>query len=124
MRKVWSRRERDERGRIFLAASVGEIAVTEACRRLGITRQRYYELEDRAVAGFLEALEPKPPGRPRKDRDPTVPLIARMEQMQKENRRLWLYVKVLRRMAGIEDRGKKRGRIAKGSAKGGQAHGR
>jgi len=107
MRKIWTKTELNERGRVFLSASVGEISVSEACEKLGITRQRYYELEDRAVEAFLNALEPKEPGRPKKPDDPTAPLIQKIEQLEKENQKLWLYVKVLRKLSGIEDRGKK-----------------
>ena len=53
MREIWTRKDVTERSRLFLAASVGELSVTEACQKLGITRQRFYELEDRAVAGFF-----------------------------------------------------------------------
>lgn len=98
----------DERARIFLSASVGEIPVVKACEQLGITRQRFYELEDRAMEAFLEALAPKPPGRPPKDPDPTAPLQKQIEKLEKENQKLWLYVKALRQMAGIEDEEKKR----------------
>jgi hypothetical protein len=104
-----------ERGRLFLAASVGEITVTEACRKLGISRQRFYELEDRAVRAFLEALEPKAAGRPRKKKDSKAKEKGRIEELEKENQRLWLYIKALRGLAGIEERGKKGGRRKKGS---------
>ena len=104
MRSIWSRAEVTERGRIFLAASVGEMPVTEACDKLGITRQRFYELEERAVEGFLLALVPKPAGRPAKAADPTIPLVKKLEEMEKENQKLWLYVKVLRKLSGIEER--------------------
>lgn len=124
MRKAWSRSELTDRGRIILAASVGETSVTEACRKLGITRQRFYELEDRAVEGFLRALEPKPAGRPRKAEDPAAALVRRIEELERENRRLWLYVKVLRKLAGIEDRGKKRGRPARPTGRRGETHDR
>ncbi len=107
MRKVWTKSELNERGRVFLSASVGEISVADACEKLGITRQRFYELEDRAVEAFLTALEPKAPGRPKKPEDPCAKLISKIEQMEKENQKLWLYVKVLRKLSGIEDRGKK-----------------
>jgi hypothetical protein len=98
----------DERARIFLSASVGEIPVARACEQLDISRQRFYELEDRALGAFLEALEPKPPGRPTKEPDPTGPLQKQIEKLEKENQKLWLYVKALRQMAGIEDQEKKR----------------
>lgn len=121
MREIWTRSETTERGRIFLAASVGEMSVKEACRKLGITRQRFYELEDRAVAGFLLALSPRPPGRPPKPGDPTAGLAREIADLKRENQKLWMYVKVLRRLAGIEDAEKKRRRRAKAGRRGGQA---
>lgn len=108
MRETWSRAEMNERARIFLAASVGEMPVKEACEKLGMTRQRFYELEERAIEAFLDALAPKPAGRPAKEPDPTLPLLKRIEEQEKENQKLWMYVKVLRQMAGIEDQEKKR----------------
>ena len=124
MRKIWSRSDVTERCQIFLAASVGEMSVTEACRKLGITRQRFYELEDRAVKEFFQALEPRRPGRPAKDQDPAAPLQKKADLLERENKKLWLYVKVLRKMAGIEERGEKRGRRAKGPGRGDQANDR
>jgi hypothetical protein len=115
MRKSWSEKKLTERGRIFLSASLGEISVKEACKKLGITRQRFYELEERAMRGFFKALEPKAPGRPAKEKDPTEPLAKKMGELEKENKKLWLYVKVLRGMAGIEEGKKKRPRSAKGN---------
>jgi hypothetical protein len=124
MRSIWSRADLNERGRIFLAASVGEMSVEEACEKLGISRQRFYKLEDRAVADFLRALQPRPAGRPSGPRDVEAPLQGRIAALEKENKKLWLYVKVLRKLAGIEDRGEKAGRGAKDSGGGGQTHGR
>jgi hypothetical protein len=98
----------NDRARVFLSASVGEVPVTKACEQLGITRQRFYELEERALTAFLEALEPKPAGRPPKEPDPTVPLQRQIDKLEKENQKLWLYVKTLRQLAGIEDEEKKR----------------
>ena len=108
-----TRRKLTERAMIILQASVGEITITEACRQLNISRQRFYELEERAMEAFLNEIEPKPPGRPRKKTDPTLPLVKQIESMEKENTRLRLYIKMLKHLAGIEDRGKKRGRKAK-----------
>ena len=124
MREIWSRADVTERGRIFLAASVGEMSVTEACQRLGISRQRFYELEDRAVGDFLRSLQPKRAGRPAKAVDPGAALAREIDSLRKENKKLWLYVKVLRKLAGIEERGKKAGRGAKASGRGGETHDR
>lgn len=38
--------------------------VEEACATLGIGRARFYQLENEALSGALQGLEPKPPGRP------------------------------------------------------------
>jgi hypothetical protein len=123
MREIWTRKDLSERGRIFLAASVGEMSVEEACEKLGISRQRFYVLEDRAVVEFLRALAPRPAGRPAKPTDPTAPLKKQLETIEKENRKLGLYIKVLRKLAGIEDGGKKAGRRSKAAGRGGEAHG-
>jgi hypothetical protein len=121
MREIWTRKDLTDRSRIFLAASVGEIPVTEACQKLGITRQRFYELEDRAVIGFLEALAPKKAGRPKKNTDPTTQIRQELEDLRRENKKLWLYIKVLQKLAGIPDRGKKPGRRKAPTGRGGEA---
>lgn len=120
MRDIWTRKDLTERSRLFLAASVGEIPVLEACAKLGISRQRFYELEDRAVAGFLEALAPRKAGRPRKAPGPTD-LDRRLAMLEQENKKLWLYIKVLQKLAGIEPGGKKHGGRAAGAARGREA---
>lgn len=124
MREIWTRKDLTDRSRIFLAASVGEIPVTEACQKLGITRQRFYELEDRAVLGFLEALAPKKAGRPKKNTDPTAQIREELEDLRRENKKLWLYIKVLQKLAGIQDRGKKPGRGKAPPGRRGEAHDR
>ena len=121
MREIWTRKDLTERSRIFLAASIGEIPVTEACQKLGITRQRFYELEDRAVLGFLDALAPRKAGRPKKHVDPTAQIREEVEDLRRENKKLWLYIKVLQKLAGIETRGKKPGRRAATTRRRGEA---
>jgi predicted ArsR family transcriptional regulator len=124
MREIWTRKDLSERARLFLAASVGEMSVEEACQKLGISRQRFYKLEDRAVAEFLRAISPRPAGRPAKPIDPTLPLKQQLEKLEKENRKLGLYIKVLRKLAGIEDGGKKAGRSKKAARGRGKANDR
>jgi hypothetical protein len=122
MREIWTRKDLTERSRLFLAASIGEIPVTEACQKLGITRQRFYELEDRAVLGFLDALAPKKAGRPRKHADPAAAFRSELEELRRENKKLWLYIKVLQKLAGIQERGKKSGRSQARSRRRGEAN--
>jgi hypothetical protein len=45
-----------------LEALSGEVGTTEAAEKLGVSLSRYYQLEARALAGMLEALEPKTKG--------------------------------------------------------------
>jgi hypothetical protein len=123
MREIWTRKDLTERGRLFLAASVGEISVTDACEKLGITRQRFYELEDRAVVGFLDALAPRKAGRPKKEGDPAAAIPREFKDLHRENRKLWLHIKILQKLAGIPERGKKSGRRKTASGRRGEADG-
>ena len=43
----------------------GQVTVSEAARRLGLSRNRFQSLMHRALKALLEELGPKPPGRPR-----------------------------------------------------------
>lgn len=120
MREIWTRKDLPERARIFLAASVGALSVSEACEKLDISRQRFYELEDRAVAGYLRELAPKPAGRPTKPKDPTAALAREVEDLKKEKERLWLYIRVLQRLADIrgDEETKRRNAARKARARG------
>jgi len=124
MREIWTRSDLTERARIFLLASVGELSVSEACEKLGLSRQRFYELEDRSIAGYLRELAPKPAGRPPKPTDPTATLAREVDRLKRENGRLWLYIKVLQRLAGIESVEKKRKRSPKSPGPGGKTRDR
>ncbi|MCE9555328.1 MAG: hypothetical protein K8T91_18415 [Planctomycetes bacterium] len=117
MREIWTRSDLTERSRIFLLASVGELSVSEACEKLDLSRQRFYELEDRAIAGYLRELAPKPAGRPPKPRDPTEGLAREIDKLKKENGRLWLYIRVLQRLAGIRGDDEKKRRNASRAAR-------
>jgi hypothetical protein len=99
--------------------------VSDACGKLGLSRQRFYELEDRAVAGYLRELAPRPAGRPSKPRDPTAALRSEIEKLRKEKERLWLYIRVLQRLAGIRgDEEKKRRNAARAARRRGETRDR
>lgn len=53
-----------DRAAIILQVRSGQLTVTQAAQQLGISRQRYYELEQTALQAMIQALEPKTPGRP------------------------------------------------------------
>lgn len=124
MRDIWTRPDLPERARLIFAASVGELSVTEACGKLGVSRQRFYELESRAIEAFIRETAPKPAGRPPKPIDPAFALQREIGKLKSENERLWLYIKVLQRLAGIESVEKKRGAAPRTSRRRGETHDR
>jgi hypothetical protein len=54
-----------QRLRVILQTLAGELSVQEACTILGIKEVRFHQLRQRALQSSLEALEPRPSGRPR-----------------------------------------------------------
>ena len=53
-----------ERLRVVLETLAGACRVREACQRLQLSEQRFDQVRIEALQGALEALEPKPIGRP------------------------------------------------------------
>lgn len=53
-----------ERLRIILQTIAGELRLSEACDRLGISPQRFHQLREEALSAALVGLEPGLPGRP------------------------------------------------------------
>ena len=75
-----------ERAAIILQVRSGQLTVTQAAQQLGISRQRYYKLEQAALQAMVQTLEPKPPGR-RPDPQPSpeqTKLEQRVIQLEKE----------------------------------------
>ncbi|QVL30265.1 hypothetical protein KIH39_19595 [Telmatocola sphagniphila] len=72
-----------DRLKTLLRTMIGECRVTEACQILGISEPRYHQLKHQMLAAALEALEPRPAGRPVQ-----VPSAAEAEiqKLQKELR--------------------------------------
>lgn len=58
----------------------GELSVTEASEQLGLSEAHFHRLRERALAGAVEALEPRPAGRPAEETDPTDARVAELEQ--------------------------------------------
>lgn len=88
--------EETARRRCLLILSVlsGERPVTEAIQEAGVSRGRYYQLEEAALQGMLEALLPAPgPGKPPDQTAKIAELegkIARLEQEKRRAERLLL----------------------------------
>ena len=85
------RQELDEmaRRRCLLVLSVlsGEKPVTDAIAESGVSRGRYYQLEEQALEGMLSALGPTPPGRKADRSGEIAALQARVTRLEEEKRR-------------------------------------
>ena len=53
------------RVRIVLATIAGSLTIAQACAELGVGRTQFHALRWRVLDGALEALRPRPRGRPR-----------------------------------------------------------
>ena len=70
-----------QRAQLIMQVQNGLVSAQEAARQLGISRKTYYEWEKRGLAGMLEALEDREPGRPLQ---PVNPEMDAMEQKIRE----------------------------------------
>jgi transposase len=61
------------------------MTATEAAQTLGISRQQYYQWEQRALKAFLSALEDQPTGRPKTPADPEKEQLQhRVQQLEQQ----------------------------------------
>jgi hypothetical protein len=71
--------------RVLLETIVGSIGVAQACEELGVSESRLHELRREALVGALQALMPKPSGRPAKRESPPPreqELLARIGELE------------------------------------------
>ena len=74
-----------QRATLILQVRTGQITAQQAARQLGISRQRYYRWEQRALRALLTALQDQPRGRPSKVPDPEKhQLQVQVQQLQKQ----------------------------------------
>jgi len=59
--------EAKARLKTIIATVAGEMTVSEACGKLGISETRFYQLRDEALSGALLELEPGMAGRPKEE---------------------------------------------------------
>lgn len=87
MNRSLQARKARQRAALILKVRSGQLTATAAARRLGISRQAYYQWEQRALRAMLRALEELPRGRPRRQRDPQgEALLQQNQQLQKQLR--------------------------------------
>jgi transposase len=75
-----------ERAAFILQVRSGQLTAKQAARQLGISRQRYYQWERRALQAMLQALETKPQGRHPKPKADPVKVALQLQVRQLESR--------------------------------------
>jgi transposase-like protein len=88
------------RYQIVLEVMSGALTVSEAARRLGMSRNRFQTLMHRGLEGMLERLAPGAPGRPPKP-EREAQLEAELEKVRRENSRLQQRVEMTERLMGL-----------------------
>jgi transposase len=75
----------EKRAALILQVRSGQLTAEAAAQQLGISRQRYYTWERRALKALLTALEDQPKGRPKGKSDPEKEsLLVRVKQLEKQ----------------------------------------
>jgi hypothetical protein len=96
-----------------LEALSGEVGTTEAAEQLGVTLSRYYQLETKALAGMLAAVEPRTKG-PQNSPDREIKALrAETKTLRKELRRHQSLLRAARRTVGLSTK-KTKARTTKG----------
>ena len=81
-------REARRTAAMILEVLAGLRSAGEASEALGLALVRYYVLERRAVSGMVDAMGPRPRGRPRSDEERARQLTGEVERLQGEVARL------------------------------------
>ncbi|HET7100857.1 MAG TPA: helix-turn-helix domain-containing protein [Terriglobia bacterium] len=71
------------RATLILQVRAGQLTAEQAAQQLGISRQRYYTWEKRALQAMLSAVEDQPKGRPKRKQDPEKQtLLDRVKELE------------------------------------------
>ncbi|MHC4451791.1 MAG: hypothetical protein ACYS0E_16915 [Planctomycetota bacterium] len=97
----------------ILETLAGELGTTEAAAQLGVSLSRYYQLETRALAGLLAAVEPRSRGPQKTPAREIQALLVENKQLQKELRRQQALLRAAHRSVGLPSRGTKEGKKSK-----------
>jgi transposase-like protein len=115
-------RELAPRYRAITEVLAGELTVSEAARRLGISRNRFQSVLHRALAALIEGMAVKPAGRPREPSSQRT-LSQQVAKLQRDNERLSKRAQTADRILGLAS-GMLKGRLgrrARSREKGGTA---
>lgn len=75
----------EQRATLILQVRSGQLTAEQAAQQLGISRQRYYHWEKRALKALLSALEDQPHGRPQGKSDPEKQALqSRVKQLEQQ----------------------------------------
>jgi transposase len=73
------------RAEVIFKVRSGQMTATAAAQELGISRQQYYQWEQRALQALLSSLEDQPTGRPKTPTDPEKEQLQhRVEQLEQQ----------------------------------------
>src|SRR5215469_5681579 len=74
-----------QRAEVIFKVRSGQMTATAAAQSLGISRQQYYQWEQRALQALLSSLEDQPTGRPKTPTDPEKEQLQhRVEQLEQQ----------------------------------------
>lgn len=89
-------------GCVILEVLAGLRTPKEASEALGLSQQRFYTLEARAIEGLVAALEPRPRGRQPGGEAELARLREEREQLQRELQRSQALVRAAQRTIGVQ----------------------
>ena len=74
-----------KRAEVIFKVRSGQMTATDAAKTLGISRQQYYQWEQRALRALLSSLEDQPTGRPKHPTDPEKEALQhRVQQLEQQ----------------------------------------
>lgn len=88
-------RKQLKRAEVILKVQARQMTATDAAKELGVSRKTYYEWENRALAGLMDAVADREGGRP------SNPVRVEVEALRKEQERLLLENELLELRLGI-----------------------
>ena len=87
---------------VILEVLAGIRGASDAARELGVAQQAYYNLEERAVRGLMQACVPRPPG-PKRDYPREVEELEReRDRLLSENARYQALVRASQLSVGVD----------------------
>lgn len=94
-------REAKRTAAVLLEVLSGARGTQEGAQALGTSLSRYYQLETRALQGFIHALEPRPKGRQRRPEDELESLRREKRRLEQELGRSQALVRAAQRSLGL-----------------------